>query len=158
MTYVFDLVPFFNVLAFCWGLGLCGHVGLFWTLHHNLRDCLLTLSGVRCSLWCFQLCVHLHLRTVSLLCWRRATVTFVAQISHVLEALHQTLYKFCRTRLRALVETGHREDYVIWLRVIARSVSIWNHWSITAEHLHSGWNLQKKLKLQFCTSDSLTVS
>lgn len=153
MTDVFELVPFFNILAFCWGLGLCVHVGLFWTLHQNLRDCFLTLSGVGCSLRCFRLCVHLQLQTVSLLGWFRATVTFIAQISHVLEPLHQALHKFCRTRLRTLVETGHREDYVIWLRVIASSVSIWNHRPITAEHLYSGWNLRKKLKLQFCTND-----
>ena len=141
-----------------WSLGLGLHVSLLWTLHQNPQERLLTLCRVRWSLlWfflpvCFRLRVHLQCLTSSVLDWIWARAAFMAQIPHVQESLHQALHEFCWARLLALAEAGHWEDDVVWLRVVARAVSVWNHRSITAEHLNGGRDLKEELMLQYWTS------
>jgi len=121
-------VPIFQSLSLRWGLGLGLCISLVWTSHQNLRECLPTLGGGRWSLPCFvpPVCFRLRLHglTLSLLGLIGARVAFIAQIPHVQESLLQALYKFCWTCLRALTETGHWEDDVVWLRVVACAVSI----------------------------------
>lgn len=68
--------------------------------------------------------------------------TSIAQIPHVRETLQQTLDELCRARLCALVEAGHGEDNVVGLRVVARSVSVWEYGSVAAEHLNGCRNLR----------------
>lgn len=119
---------------------------LWWTLVLTL---LRLLPGeVRWSLssFIFQGCLAphlcLHCLTLSLLGWTRGTVAFVAQIPHVHQSLLQTLDQVGRTGLRALTETGHAEDNVVRLRIVARSISVGNHRSVAAEHLHGRWDLE----------------
>lgn len=144
-----------------WSLRLSLHFSLVWCLQHNLWQCLLILGQVSWSLRCFVLpvCVCLRVRlqllTLSLRCRAGAGVTFIAQILHVKEPLHQTLDKFCWRCLWALTEAGHREDNVVWLRIVARSISVWNHRSVAAEHLNSSRNLRGGLLFQFWATDSM---
>ena len=148
-------------LSLWWGLSLSLHFSLLRCLQQNLRHCLLILAQLSRSLLCFALpvCVCLRVRlqrlTWSLLIW--IGVAFIAQIPHVEESLHQTLDKVSRACLRALTETGHGEDDVVWLRVVARPISIWNHGSVTAEHLNSSGNLRGEMTVLLVWSNQVTV-
>lgn len=144
-------------LSLWWSLCLSLRSTLVRCLHQNLWQCLRILDQVRWFLWCFvlpvcfRLCVSLQCLTFSLRGWIWARVAFIAQIPHLQESLHQTLDKFCWTCLWAIVETGHREDNVVWLRVVTHSISIWNNGSIAAEHLNSSRDLREESVLQCCT-------
>lgn len=134
-------------LSLWWRLGLSLHFILIGRLQQNLWQRLLT-CGLACqSQRCFILkvciCLRLHVLHLALsLCgWIGARDTFIAQIPHVQKSLHQRLDEFCWACQWALMETGHREGNVVWLRVVARSISAWKHWSVATEHLNSCRNL-----------------
>lgn len=136
-----------------WSLGLSLHCSLVWCLHQNLWQCWLILGQVSRYLLCFALpvcvCLRVRLQRPALSLHFDTGVTFIAQIPHVQEPLHQTLDKYCWTCLRALMETGHAEDNVVWLRVVTRSISVRKHGSVAAEHLHSSRNLREERILQY---------
>lgn len=151
LTAFSDLLSFFDSLSLslCWGLGLCLHFILVRCFQQHLWQCLLIFGWVNRPLRCFVLpvcvclCVcFLHL-SLPLWGWVEDRVTFIAQIPHVQQSLHQRLDKFCWACLWALVEAGDGEDDVVWLRVVAGSISILNHRSVAAEHLNSCRNLRK---------------
>lgn len=89
-------------------------------------------------------CLSVWPLTLSFYVWIRGSITFIAQILHVQQAPRQWLHKFCRAGLWALMEAGHGEDDVIGLRVVTRSVSVWKHRSIAAEHINRCRNLKEK--------------
>lgn len=137
-------------LSLWWSLGLSLHFILVWCLQHHLWQRLLIFGlvsrSVRCSALPVCVCLRVRLLRLSLsLCsWMGHRGTFIAQIPHVQQSLHQRLDKFCWACLRALAEAGHREDNVVWLRVVARSISVRKHGPVAAEHLNSCRNLRKE--------------
>lgn len=66
----------------------------------------------------------------------------MAQVPDFQQALVQGFDKNRRAGLRALPETGHAEDDVVRLRVVAGAVAVGHHRTVTAEHFHRGWDLK----------------
>lgn len=114
---------------------------LSWTLHIS-PVWILLLGWVRFPFRCL---LSLRCRTLPSLSRIRVSAACIAQIPHIQQSLLQVLHKLCWACLWALVETGHREEDVVWPGVVADPVSVLDHRSVAAEHLHGGGDLRGEI-------------
>ena len=83
--------------------------------------------------------------------WLRRLATYlaavscarIAQVPDFKQALVQGFDKNGRAGPCVLPETGHAEDDVVRLGVIAGAVAVGHHGAIAAEHLHCGGDLDQ---------------
>lgn len=153
----FTSIPQSSCLSLCGCLGLSLHFSSIWCLHQNLWQRLLMPVQVIWLLLCLArpvcvcLCVHLQRLTLSLLrCAGVGGAAFTAQIPHVQEPLSQTSDKLWWTCLGVIAEARHAEENVVWLGVVTRSISVWNNWSVAAEHLYCSRNLRNEHTKNTC--------
>lgn len=87
----------------------------------------------------------------------RGAAASIAQVPDFQQALVQGFDENGRARLGVLPETGHAEDDVVRLRVVAGAVAVAHHRAVAAEHFYRGGNLEASThRFSLSREDSLS--